>query len=70
MTLYVDDILMASNDLKIIAATKGWLTLNFNMEDVGDASYVLEEKIYRNLSKRVLGLSQETYLKNVLEILF
>jgi len=59
---------MASNDLEMIAATKGWLTSNFNMKDVGDASYVLRVKIYRNLSKRVLGLSQHTYLKNVLEI--
>ena len=54
MTLYVDDILMASNDLKIIAATKGWLTSNFNMKDVGDASYVLEVKIYRNLLRGFL----------------
>ena len=60
---------MASNDLEMIAATKGWLTSNFNMKDVGDVSYVFRVKIYRNLSKRVLGLSQQTYLKNVLEIL-
>ena len=67
MTLYVSNIMVASNDLEIIAATKGWLTSNFDMTNMSDASHVLEVKIYRNQSKRVLGLSQEMYLKNVLE---
>jgi len=50
MILYVDDILMASNDLE-------------TMKDIGDASYVLGVKIYGNRSKRVLGLSQKMYAK-------
>jgi len=48
MTLYVDNVLMAYNDLEMIAATKGWLASNFVMKDIVDASYVLGEKIYRN----------------------
>ena len=54
MTLYIDDILMTSNDLEMIAATKSWLPSDFDMKDMGDVSYVLELKIYRDRSKRFL----------------
>jgi len=46
MTLCVSNIMVASNDLEIIAATKGWLTSNSDMTNMGDASHVLEVKIY------------------------
>jgi len=67
MTLYAIDILMASNDLEMTAATKGRLASNFDINDMSDASYVLKVKIHRNRFKRVLVLSQDTYMKNVLE---
>ena len=56
MILYVDDTLMTSNDLEMIATTKGWLRSNFDMKDIGDVSYMHGVKIHRNQSKRVLGL--------------
>ena len=37
------------------------------MKDLGEASYVLGIKIYRDRSKRLLGLSQNTYIDKVLE---
>ena len=67
MKLYVDDTLMTSNDLEMIVTTKGWLTSNFRLKDMGDASYVLGAKIHKNGPKRVLGLSQKKYLMNILE---
>jgi len=39
--LYINDILMASNDLEMIVTTKGWRTSNFDIKDMGDVSYVL-----------------------------
>jgi len=66
MTLYVDEILMASDSLEMIIATMSWLTLNFNMKNMGDASYMFKVKIYKNRFKRILGHSQEMYLKNIL----
>ena len=56
-----------SNNLEMITAIKGRLTSNFDMKNIGDASYVFEVKIHRDQSKMVLGPSQETYLKNFLE---
>lgn len=66
LSMYVDDILLAGND-EMIVATKGWLSFNFEMKDMGDAAYVLGVKIHRDRSGKLLGLSQETYLKKVLE---
>ena len=67
LSLYVDDILLAGNDKDLIKVTKEWLSSNFEMKDMGEASYVLGVKIVRDRSKRLLGLSQETYIKKMLE---
>ena len=37
------------------------------MRDMGEASYVLGVKIVRDRAKRLLDLSQETYIKRMLE---
>ena len=67
LSLYVNDILLASNDMEMIIATKGWLSSNFKMKDMGKADYILGVKILRDCSKKLLGLSQQTYIKKVLE---
>ncbi|VFQ86015.1 unnamed protein product [Cuscuta campestris] len=36
------------------------------MKDLGDASYALGIRIYRDRSRKLLGLSQSTYIDNVL----
>nr|GFC27220.1 retrotransposon protein, putative, Ty1-copia subclass [Tanacetum cinerariifolium] len=36
--------------------------MNHEPKDLGDATYILDTKIYRDSSKRLLGLSQVTYL--------
>ena len=63
--LYVNDLVIARNDKKLIDVTKKWLSSNFKMKDMGEASYVLGVKILRDRSKRLLGLSQETYIKKM-----
>lgn len=67
LSLYVDDILIAGSNMEIVVATKEWLSSTFEMKDMGEASYVLGIKILRDRSKRLLGMSQETYIKRVLE---
>ncbi len=67
LSLYVDDILIAGSNMEMINATKEWLSSIFEMKDMGEANYVLGVKILRNRSKRFLGLSQETYIKKILE---
>ena len=45
ISLYVDDILIAENDKKLIDVIKKWLSSNFEMNDMGEASYILGVKI-------------------------
>ena len=47
--------------------TKKCLSSNFEMKDMGEASYVLGVKILRDHSKCLLGLSQEMYIKKMLQ---
>ena len=37
------------------------------MKDLGEASFILRIKIYRDRSKKLLGLSQSTYIDTVLK---
>ena len=66
-SLYVDDILLAENSKEMIDTAKKWLSSNFEMKDMGDANYVIGVKIVRDHAKRLLNLSQETYIKRMLE---
>ena len=67
LVLYVDDILLASNSLAMLHATKTFLSKNFEMKDMGEASYVLGIEIKRDRHKGLLGLSQRAYIKKILE---
>ena len=66
LVLYVDDILLIGNDIPILQNVKSWLGNCFLMEDLGEAAYILGIKIYRDRSKRLIGLSQSTYIDKVL----
>ena len=57
LVLYVDDILLIGNDVPALQGIKIWLSSQFSMKDLGEASYILEMRIYRNRSKKLLGLS-------------
>jgi hypothetical protein len=65
LSLYVDDILIAENKKKDVDTTKRWLSSNFKMKDMGEANYILGVKIIRDHAKKFLGLTQETYIKNI-----
>lgn len=67
LSLYVDDILLAGNDMEMIVATQEWLSSTFEMKDMGEADYILGVKIHRDRSRKFLSLSQETYIKKILE---
>jgi hypothetical protein len=67
LVLYVDDILLIGNDVKMLNSVKEYLNSNFSMKDMGEAAYVLDIKIYRDRSRLLLALSQSTYLNKVLK---
>nr|CAN75844.1 hypothetical protein VITISV_005150 [Vitis vinifera] len=69
LVLYVDDILLASNDSDLLIETKHMLSTHFDMKDLDEASYVLGIKILRDRANGVLKLSQRTYIEKILKSL-
>ena len=67
LILYMDDILLASNDKGLLHEVKQFLSKKFDMKNMGETSYVIGIKIHRDRARCVLGLSQDTYLNKVLE---
>ncbi|KAK9089019.1 hypothetical protein Scep_028101 [Stephania cephalantha] len=67
LVLYVDDILLAANDVAMLHDVKRFLSINFEMKDMGEASYVIGIEIFRDRSQGLLGLSQKGYINKVLE---
>ncbi|KAH9667839.1 reverse transcriptase Ty1/copia-type domain-containing protein [Citrus sinensis] len=67
LVLYVDDILLATNDIGILHDTKSFLSKHFDMKDLGDASFVLGIEIHRDRSRGILGLEQRNYIDKVLK---
>ena len=66
LVLYVDDILLMGDNVKLLTEVKDWLATQFKMKDLGNANYVLGIQILRDRKNRVLALSQATYIDKVL----
>ncbi|KAL0455671.1 UNVERIFIED_CONTAM: hypothetical protein Slati_0906300 [Sesamum latifolium] len=47
LVLYVDDILLIGNDVKMLGDTKACLCTQFSMKDFGEASYILGIRFIR-----------------------
>ncbi|RDX71255.1 hypothetical protein CR513_49421, partial [Mucuna pruriens] len=63
LVLYVDDILLASSDACLLHETKRFLTKNFEMKDIVEASFVLEIvlKVSSGYHKRILSKVLERF---------
>ena len=67
LVLYVDDILLIGNDIGQMSSVKIWLSQNLSMKDLADAMYILGIKIYRDRSRRLIGLYQDKYIAKILK---
>jgi len=50
LMLYMDDILLATNDKSFLYEVKQFLSKNFDMNDMRETSYVIDIKIHRERS--------------------
>lgn len=66
IALYVDDLLILSNDVDLISKTKIMLNSKFCMIDQGEAHCILGMTIKRDRQKRCLWVSQPKYLEGIL----
>lgn len=67
LVLYVDDIILASNNIGSLHETKRFLTNKIEMKYIGDASFVLGIQILRDCSRGILGFSQRSYINILLD---
>jgi len=67
LVLYVDDILLAINDMVLLLEIKSFLSKNFEMKDLGDASFMIDIQIQCDRTREILGLSQKAYIDKVLD---
>nr|GEX02781.1 hypothetical protein [Tanacetum cinerariifolium] len=65
--LYVDDILIMENNILMLQIVKSYLEGCFAMKDLGKAAYILGFKIYRDRSRRLIGLCQSAYIEKILK---
>ena len=68
LVLYVDDILLMGDNVKLLTEVKDWLAIQFKMKDLGNANYVLGIQILRDRKNRVLALSQQLILIKCLHV--
>ena len=67
LVLYVDNILLIGNNKPLLESTKACLGSNFSMKDLCEAAYILGIKITRDRPRKMLKLSQATYIDKMLE---
>eukprot|EP00794_Sanderia_malayensis_P007838 gene7838-biopygen6374 len=67
IALFVDDLILATNDTDMLAAEKLDLRNKFEMEDQGEIHYCLGMSIKRNREAKILTIDQKSYLETVLK---
>lgn len=63
--LYVDDILLTTNYLGLLHETKEFLFKNFEIKNIGNASYVIRIEIFRDRTLGLLKLFQKAYIRDL-----
>ncbi|GJR24681.1 retrotransposon protein, putative, ty1-copia subclass [Tanacetum coccineum] len=67
LILYVDDIIIMGNHIPSLQSVKDYFGKCFAMKDLGKAAFILGIKIYKDRSKRLIGLSQNAYMDKILK---
>nr|GEU41869.1 hypothetical protein [Tanacetum cinerariifolium] len=67
LILYVDVILIMGNKIPMLQDVKFFLGKCFAMKDLGEATYILGIKIYRDRSQRLICLCQSAYIEKILK---
>ncbi|GJT17385.1 retrotransposon protein, putative, ty1-copia subclass [Tanacetum coccineum] len=62
-----EDIIIMGNHIPSLQSVKDYLGKCFAVKDLGEAAFILGIKIYRDRSKRLIGLSQNAYMDKILK---
>ena len=67
IALYVDDIVLATNDTTMLEKENSLLKERFEMEDSSEIHYCLGISITRDRASKILKMNQRAYLENMLK---
>ncbi|GKB12126.1 retrotransposon protein, putative, ty1-copia subclass [Tanacetum coccineum] len=67
LILYVDDIIIMGNHIPSLQSVNNYLGKCFSIKDLGEAAFILGIKIYRDRSKRLIGIGQNAYMDKILK---
>ena len=67
IAVYVDDLLIASNDISSMKQVKLEFCKHFKMKDLGEAKEFLGLRITRDLTKGTISINQTEYIDSVLK---
>lgn len=59
--------LIATDDKRLLYEVTQFFSKYFVTNDMGETSYVVGKMIHKDISKYILGLSQESYINKILE---
>lgn len=66
ITVYVDDLLIASDSLELIAKFKRHMNSTYDMEDLGEVGSILGLHVKRDRAARTLSIGQPAYIRAAL----
>ncbi|GJZ41617.1 retrotransposon protein, putative, ty1-copia subclass, partial [Tanacetum coccineum] len=67
LILFVDDIIIMGNHILSLQSVKDYLGKCFAMKDLREAAFILGIKIYRDRSKRLIGLGQNAHMDKIIK---
>lgn len=67
LAVYVDDMIILSNDKEAKVSLKNQLMSQFKMKDIGEARFVLGMQITRDRKNKKIWLDQELYIENIIK---
>ena len=65
--MYVDDLLLLSDDIKLLEKTKCNLNSCFKMMDLGEACWILNIEVICDCARHKITFSQANYIEGILE---
>ncbi|XP_020081861.1 uncharacterized protein LOC109705542 [Ananas comosus] len=71
LVLYVDDVLLIGNDIPMLTSVKIWLSKEFFMKDLGEASYILGiKKMCPNTFEEIQRMSKIPYASAIGSLMY
>ena len=67
VAVYVDDLLIFSNSMRMLLNLKAELSKRFEMKDLGEVHFCLGIQVIRNREQRTIRISQTKYIEDILK---